>query len=326
MAAIDVSGNLPAIDNPTVRPYEDFNVEADAEALRAAMKGTGTEEALIIEIVSHRSNEQRQEIEKMYKTMFGKDLIKDLCSELSGNLEETIMALFKSPAYYDTWSLHKAMKGIGTDDDVLIEILATRENDEIAAINECYKEIYGKTLEEKISSETSGKYKRLLVALCQGNRNEVSDENYEIASRQDAEKLYKAGEKKLGTDESMFIQILGLRNYYQISAIVEEYQEIAGKELRESIKSEMSGNLAKGLTAIVDSSHPPTYFAKKLKKAMSGIGTDDSTLIRIIVSRSEIDLADIKQIFDEDYGKSLQDAISSDTSGKYKKLLLALCG
>ena len=38
------------------------------------------------------------------------DLIKDLKSELSGNMEEQILALFMPPTYYDAWSLRNAMK------------------------------------------------------------------------------------------------------------------------------------------------------------------------------------------------------------------------
>lgn len=49
-----------------------FNSERDAEALRNAVKGLGTKESVIINIMGNRSNSQRLKIKDAYKLMFGK--------------------------------------------------------------------------------------------------------------------------------------------------------------------------------------------------------------------------------------------------------------
>ncbi|GAA6111221.1 annexin A4-like, partial [Tachysurus ichikawai] len=70
---------------------------------------------------------------------------------------------------------------------------------------------YGKALEDAIIHDTSGHFRRLLVSLCQGNRDER--ENVDISmAKQDAQALYSAGEKKLGTDESQFNAVLCARS------------------------------------------------------------------------------------------------------------------
>lgn len=69
---------------------------------------------------------------------------------------------------------------------------------------------------------------------------------------------------------------------------------------------------------------PITFYAKRLYKAMHGPGTNDSALIRLIVSRSEIDLGTIKKEFEKLYDKTLVSYVKSDTSGDYRRALVAL--
>ena len=48
-------------------------------------------------------------------------------------------------------------------------------------------------------------------------------------------------------------------------------------------------------------------------------------LIRVLVSRDEIDLPQIKQYYKQLYGKDMVEDVKSDISGDYQKLMVELC-
>ena len=56
--------------------------------------------------------------------------------------------------------------------------------------------------------------------------------------------------------------------------------------------------------------HKFNHFARQLQKTMKGIGTDDDALVRVVVSRCEIDLANIKEEFQKLTGQTLDQYIS----------------
>lgn len=310
----------------TIKPVANFNANADAEALRKAMKGMGTDEKVLIEILGTRSNEQIQAIVLAFKTQFGKDLADDLKSETSGNFRQTILHRLYTPTKYDATQLHDAIKGAGTNEKVLIEILCTRNNAEIKAIKEEYKKMFSKDLEKDIVGDTSGHFRRLLVSLVQGARDESTNVD-QAAAKADADALYKAGEGQWGTDESKFNQILVSRSAAHLRVVFDEFKKIAKHDIYTSISKEFSGDVEDGMLAVARSiEHAPTYFAERLYKSMKGAGTDDNSLIRLVISRSEIDMAEIKEAFQKKYGKTLASFIQGDTSGDYEKILMKLIG
>ncbi|XP_022906648.1 annexin B9-like [Onthophagus taurus] len=311
---------------PTVTPCSPFDPVEDSKALKQAFKGFGSDEEAIINIIAKRTNDQRQQIAKEFKTMYGKDLIKELKSELRGNFEDVIIALMTNPVEFQAKQLHKSISGLGTDEDTIVEILGVHNNNEVIAIREVYEGLYQTSLEKDLKGDTSGTVKRLFVSLATGHRDESEATDKETAYK-DAQTLLRAGELFHGTDESTFNAILCQRNRSQLRLIFDEYEKLTDHCFETAIDNEFSGTAKDTLMDLIKCIRDRIgYIAERLHKSMDRIGTDDRTLIRLVVSRSEIDLGDIKEVFEEKYGKSLADFIRDDTSGDYKKCLLEIVG
>lgn len=309
-----------------VKDFVHFDAKKDADMLRKAMKGLGTDEDTIVKILACRSNAQRQEISAAFKKAYGRDLVDDLKSELTGKLENLMVSLMKTPVSYDAYELRHALKGAGTSENVLIEILASRNRDEVENIKKTYKKEFSSDLEEAVMSDTSGHFQKMLVVLIQAARDQSPRADESLVEK-DAKALFDAGEKQWGTDEDMFINILGNKSVAHLRRVFDAYMKIAGFQIEESIQRETTGNMEKLLLAVVKCIRSvPTYFAECLYKAMKGGGTDDATLIRIVTSRSEVDMLDIREEFRKNHGQSLYSMIQNDTSGDYRTALLLLCG
>merc|ERR1712050_53363 len=309
----------------TVQPNPAFDAEEECRAMRNALKGTGTDEDAVTSILTRNCCAQRLEIAKVYKQMYGKDLSEELHSELSKNYRQTVLELMMDPGHRDAKYLRDAMKGAGTDEDVLIETLCTLNNAQIKCVRYIYKKEYGKDLETDIASDTSGYFRRILVAICNAERSD-SDDISESEAQEEAQRFLDAGESKFGSDEAEFIALFARRSPTQLRAIFDAYKNLAGHSIEEAVNKECSGDFKKTLLAIAKCvQDKQAYLAERLYKSMKGLGTNDDALIRLIVSRCELDLKDIKKIYEPKYGESLEKAVKGDTSGDYKKILLALC-
>uniref|UniRef100_A0AAX7UZY2 Annexin n=1 Tax=Astatotilapia calliptera TaxID=8154 RepID=A0AAX7UZY2_ASTCA len=315
---LDNPSSLTSSARGTVKDKANFKVDEDVSALRKAIEGLGTTEKTLIDVLTQRSSAQRQLIAKAYEKATGRTLIDDLKGDTRGDFEDVLVALVTPPALYDCQEVIKAMKGAGTTESTLTEIFASRSNKQIRELSEAYLATYFKVsfFSLRLTNPSS----------LQGKRDETTSVDAAKA-KADAKALYEAGEKKWGTDEGKFIDILCHRSVPQLRQTLIEYKNISKKTLQESIKSEMSGNLEKLLVAVVKCvQNVPAYLAERLFKSMKGAGTTECTLTRIFVSRSEIDLIDIKVEYKKLFGCSLYSQLESEVSGDYGKTLKCLCG
>ncbi|XP_023666912.1 annexin A2-B-like [Paramormyrops kingsleyae] len=312
---------------PTVEAVPDFDPEKDAARIETAIQTKGVDEKTIIDILTKRSYSQRRDIAFSYERRAKKDMITALKGSLKGSLETLILGLMKSTAQYDASEIKASMKGLGTDEETLIEMVCSRSNKELVEIKRVYKEMFKKDLEKDIAGDTSGDFCKLLLALVQANREEPSNIVDYVKIDQDARALYEAGVKRKGTDVATWITIMSQRSVPHLCKVFDRYKSYSPYDMKESICKEVKGDLEKSfLTLVACFENKQLYFANRLAEAMKSKGAKEKVVTRIMVSRCEVDLMKIRTEFKKQHSKSLYQTITEHTKGDYQKALLSLCG
>lgn len=292
--------------------------------LESALKSK--DENTITDITISHTSAERYQIREAYKTKFNRDLIDDFEKYTKSDLRTTLQSIYKEPSEYDADLLYKAMKGIGTNDEILIEVISFRDFEKLNKIKEKFKEKYGKDLISEIKSETSGEYQKTLISLLEKERS--SNKNPDLENCKNiSEELYKAGEGKLGTNDKVFVQYWTSLSAEEIALVGKEYHKNHAKTLINVVENEISGDLKKlFINILYGLLSPSEFFARQINKAVKGAGTNDEILIRSIVSRMDVDMNLIKKYYKKLFKADMAKDIEGDTSGNYQKLLLALIG
>jgi len=292
------------------------------EAIRKAMKGFGTNEKALIENICDKTFEELQEIGNQFEDEYGRNMIDDIKSECSGNFEKVLVGLCYPREEYDAKLLHKAFDGMGTNEKLMIEVLCYRTKDELKEIQEAYDEMYDTDLVTRIENECSGNLEKLMLKCLDDPDDKDPEDEKQVLD--DVEKLYNAGQGKFGTDEGVFIRILGGSSREYREALYWSYAENTkkGTSLVKAIKSEFSGNVERALVALVTPTY--VYYTEEIRDSIKGMGTNDSKLIRCIITQKERHLQKIAEHYLGEYGQSLESDIKGDTSGDYERALIAI--
>ena len=284
------------------------------------------DENTITEMTINLTTKERLQLRENYKSKFNKDLIEDIEKYTKSDLCTLLTSIYKDPVEYDADLLYKAMKGIGTNDDILIEVISFRSFSRLSKVKEKFKEKYNKDLISEVKSETSGDYRTTLINLLEKERSTNTQPDLDNCVKI-AEELYGAGEGKLGTDENVFVKYFTSLSPEEIALVGKEYHKKYKKNIVHVIENEIDGDLQKLFKSILYGIISPSeYFARQINGAVKGIGTNDTQLIRSVVSRMDIDMKMVKKYYRKLFGKNMAEDIKGDTSGNYQKLLLALIG
>lgn len=253
-------------------------------------------------------------------------------------------------------AIHGAIAGIGTDQEALINQLSNTTQAERARLKEVYQDIYGESLEDAIDGDTWGEpeFRATLKSLLNST---ARDDNVvdDIQATQDAAALHEAIDSQLfnpstwGTDEDKLRDILTNRSPAEIKRIAEIYEQTYGEPLRDAIEGdvwdntflELNSGFRDTLMNQLDRADEADYTlrpeskdsrtrtratqaAMAVRNAVKGAGTDHQTLIRTLSGLSNDEKAELRRIYQEMYGTTVQDDIEWDTSFNFESTLVRL--
>lgn len=277
------------------------------------------DENTITEITMNHSNAERVKLRSDYKAKFNRELLDDLKKYTSSDLSTLLISIYRDPVEYDAELLYRAMKGIGTDDDIVIEVISFRSFERLSQIKQKFQELYGNDLVKEIESETSGEYRTALKNLLETERSKNQNP--------DLDNCKKIAEELNNANESVFVKYFTSLSTEELILVGKEYHKAYKKNLVQLVESKTSGDLQKLLKNIMYGLISPSeYFARQIATAVKGVGTNDTQLIRSVVSRADEDMKLIKRYYKKLFQKEMAEEVKADTSGNYQKILLFLIG
>ena len=282
------------------------------------------DEETIVSILSTTSNLDRQIIRLFYKKKFPNLIQKDIQTQLSGDFGKLVLNLFDLPYEYDARELHRSLTSFSKDEKAIIEIIITRPRSHLTLVQKIYKKFYNVSLKNDILNLSDKTFSEFLITILASNRPSgltiKPNDAYNIAKD-----IIKNGIKQYGKNVNLFKQVFVDRSREDLIMISRAFYDLYKKNLYDVIDNEISGTNKKLIKDILFGLITPAqWFAKKAYKAMKGAGTDDKTLIRVIVSRAEIDMEDIRDYYFRDRNTDLRNDIDGDCSGAYGQLLMNL--
>ena len=288
-----------------------------------ALFETPINENILIDVLTSTTNEERQLIRGLYKQSYNNPIQNDIKSQLQDRLRQMAIDLFDTPYEYDARELHTALNSLTNDDNVIIEIFASRPSAYLDIVDTAYKNFFKISLKDEIKKHTSEEFAEYLITLMEVERpmeQTISGSDaYEFA-----EDLKNGELANIGTDVEKFKIVFVEKSREDLILISRAYYEKTQKNLYEAIEAEVPGKNRRLIKAILFAVITPAqWFARKISKVVQESG-DYNTIRRVLISRAEIDMYAIRDYYYMETNNELRTDILDDNQDAYGQILTNL--
>jgi len=299
-----------------------LNYNEDAQALRKALNVTFSADPYsLVEVLVKYPNHEITNLSRVYRELFNQHLDVDIKKKTSGDIEDALELFLMPLPAMEARVLNRAFKGLGTDEEVVIELLCLRTDEQLRAIAQAYQDQYSQTLADRLAEELSGKEEKLFASLVRASRQDGKDNEVEAH----ATRLYEAAEKRLvGNDNKVFVDFLTNFSRGYVDKVALAYKRKYSKPLHVAIEREFSGVFQKALMAL--STPIVNYYANAFLVNFQRLNMDEMKLVRMMIARHDLDLSEISHcMLAGGLGKSLQSYCVQKCSGVFQKFTSGLC-
>jgi hypothetical protein len=300
---------------------ESDEIKDFAEKIANGLSSKKKEEE-VLEVIMNTDIDKRLEICNSYLTLYNKDLYSDIKSKLSGQFKEAAIHLFLPPAEFMAKMLKKGLKGFSIDESMIYEIFTACNQEELKQIELAFKKETNKDLSKEIEKNFPSAIRKNLLNLLNIPRN-VNESPNRVECEKWAQNLIDAGENNWVSNEEVFREIFILRSPEELVLIGRFYYQKTGEQLLDVVEKKLTNKVRNLLRELLNNVIiPQELFADKINAALKSNNT--SLLNRILVSRCQIDMDEIRNVYKIKYNNELKDDITARTNGLYQKLCLYL--
>ncbi|KAI3437059.1 uncharacterized protein J3R85_005795, partial [Psidium guajava] len=223
---------------------------------------------------------------------------------MSPEMSSALSLFMLDPRERDAVLARQALEQGETNYRALVEIFLGRKSSHVQLIRQAYQRKFRRQLEQDIiNSEPPHAFQRIIVALATSHKAHQADVSQHLA-KCDARRLYETseGSSSGAIEEAVVLEIVSKRSIPQLKLSFLSYRHIYGHDYSESLKKVSATDFADALRMVVKCiSNAPKYYAKMLYTSLKGRTIDKSTLTRVMVSRAELDMSEIRRAFKRKY-------------------------